>query len=176
MRPHLHHIVVCKRASRQRGQSMTEFALMLPILLLLLFAIFDFGRMLFMYNQLSAAAREGARYGSLVGVAANQNHTPQYIDCAGIRQAVRDKLGLPVNLPNSAIKIGYDKGQGPIVFTCDSGPSRNAIERGDRVVVTVESSHRFVTPFLGALDPIPFSFTASRTILKSGTQVGSGQN
>jgi Flp pilus assembly protein TadG len=45
----------------QRGQSLTEFALLLPILLLLLFALFDFGRAVYAYNTVSNAAREGAR-------------------------------------------------------------------------------------------------------------------
>lgn len=46
---------------RSRGQAMVELALVLPILLLILMGVFDFGRAVFAYNSLSNAAREGAR-------------------------------------------------------------------------------------------------------------------
>lgn len=45
----------------RRGQSMVEFALVFPIAMLLLLAVFDVGRAVFMYNGLTNAAREGAR-------------------------------------------------------------------------------------------------------------------
>lgn len=44
-----------------RGQSLVEFALIFPILILLLVAIFDLGRAVFAYNSITNAAREGAR-------------------------------------------------------------------------------------------------------------------
>jgi hypothetical protein len=45
----------------QRSQSMTEFALVAPILLLMLFGILDFGRLIYIYGTLVEAANEGAR-------------------------------------------------------------------------------------------------------------------
>jgi Flp pilus assembly protein TadG len=44
-----------------RGQALVEFALVFPIALLVLFGIFDVGRLVFMYTGLTNAAREGAR-------------------------------------------------------------------------------------------------------------------
>ena len=44
-----------------RGQSMLELALVLPVLLLLLFGIFEFGRLFHDYMVITSAAREGAR-------------------------------------------------------------------------------------------------------------------
>lgn len=43
------------------GQSLVEFALVLPLLLLLLLGIINLGYMIFMYAQINHAAREGAR-------------------------------------------------------------------------------------------------------------------
>jgi len=43
------------------GQSVIEFALILPILLLVVFGIVEFGRAFMLTNVLHAAAREGAR-------------------------------------------------------------------------------------------------------------------
>jgi Flp pilus assembly protein TadG len=45
----------------QRSQALIEFALISPVLLLLLFGIVDIGRAVFFYDTLSHAAREGAR-------------------------------------------------------------------------------------------------------------------
>jgi Flp pilus assembly protein TadG len=47
----------------ERGQAVTEFAVILPVLLLVLFAIFQFGVIFNNYIQVSSAAREGARKG-----------------------------------------------------------------------------------------------------------------
>ncbi len=51
------------RRLREAGQSAVEFALVLPILLLLLIGVFDFGRAFYYYNAVANAAREGARAG-----------------------------------------------------------------------------------------------------------------
>jgi Flp pilus assembly protein TadG len=48
----------------QRGVAMIEFAIALPLLLLLLLGIGEFGRMLFQYNSLLQASRDAARYAS----------------------------------------------------------------------------------------------------------------
>jgi Flp pilus assembly protein TadG len=45
----------------ERGQSLVEFALVLPLLLMVLFAIMDFGRIFQGYVTLANASREGAR-------------------------------------------------------------------------------------------------------------------
>ena len=48
-------------AERDRGQALVEFALALPILILLLVGIFDLGRAVYAFNTINNAAREGAR-------------------------------------------------------------------------------------------------------------------
>lgn len=48
--------------SRQRGLAMVEFAIGLPVLLLLLMAMGELGRMLSQYNVLIQAGRDAARY------------------------------------------------------------------------------------------------------------------
>ena len=44
-----------------RGQSLAEFALVFPIFILIVVAIFDLGRAVFVYNGLTNAAREAVR-------------------------------------------------------------------------------------------------------------------
>ena len=50
---------------RERGQSLVEAAVILPILLLLVAAVVDFGRAFDAYIVLTNAVREGARFGTL---------------------------------------------------------------------------------------------------------------
>jgi Flp pilus assembly protein TadG len=49
------------RGHRERGAAAVEFALVLPILLLLVFGIAEFGRAYYIQTTLSGAAREGVR-------------------------------------------------------------------------------------------------------------------
>jgi Flp pilus assembly protein TadG len=48
-----------------RGAAAVEFALILPLVLLLVFGIIDFGRVLNLQITLTSAAREGARWAAL---------------------------------------------------------------------------------------------------------------
>ena len=45
------------------GQELVEFALTLPILAMLVFGIFDLGRVVYYFSVMNNSAREGARYG-----------------------------------------------------------------------------------------------------------------
>jgi Flp pilus assembly protein TadG len=53
------------RRSRSRGQTLVEFALLLPALVLILALAADFGRAFTAYIAISGAAREGAAFGML---------------------------------------------------------------------------------------------------------------
>jgi len=67
---------------RSRGQALVEFALVLPVLLLMLFGIIDFGRAIYAYNTLANASRAGVRVaivnqnGPGVGCASGTAGTP----------------------------------------------------------------------------------------------------
>lgn len=51
-----------RRATSRRGATVVEAALVLPIVLLFLFGIMEYGRYLFMLQMFTNAAREGCRY------------------------------------------------------------------------------------------------------------------
>jgi Flp pilus assembly protein TadG len=71
-----------KRRRRQSdaGQGLVEFALIFPVLILLLVAIFDVGRLVFAYNDITNAAREGTRTGIV-------DQTPGKAQNSAIQQA-----------------------------------------------------------------------------------------
>ena len=62
--PDLHPL----RRRSLRAQDLIEFALIFPVLMLLLFGIIDFGRIFHVLIAISNAAREGARYGVIYGI------------------------------------------------------------------------------------------------------------
>lgn len=76
----------------ERSQALIEFALVSPVLLLLLFGVIDIGRAIFYYDTVNHAAREGAR----VAVRAS-NQLPTNGD---VLNAVNSQmLGTPVTAP-----------------------------------------------------------------------------
>jgi Flp pilus assembly protein TadG len=66
----------------EKGQSMTEFALVLPLLALLLFGVIQFGIVFNNYIQLTDAVRAGARKGAV----GRHQQNPEGV----VTQAVRD--------------------------------------------------------------------------------------
>jgi Flp pilus assembly protein TadG len=68
-----------------RAQGMVEFALALPVFLLLMFGVIEFGRFLMTFNAVFTAAREAARYGAAVGL--NNDGKRFDHDCPGMKAA-----------------------------------------------------------------------------------------
>lgn len=54
-----------KTRRRPRGQSVAEFALILPVIVLIVMILFDFGHVVYTQYTLDGAAREASRVGSL---------------------------------------------------------------------------------------------------------------
>jgi len=55
----------CRAAGPDSGQSLVEFALVLPLLLLLVFGIVDFARVYHYWNDQTSIANTGARYAAV---------------------------------------------------------------------------------------------------------------
>lgn len=51
-----------RQRPHDRGQDLVEYAIVFPVLMLLVLGIFEFGRILYSYNAIANAAREGARF------------------------------------------------------------------------------------------------------------------
>lgn len=68
----------------ERGQSLVEFALVIPIIMLLMVGLFDLGRIVFINNSLSDGAKHGARHAS------TNPRSAEY--CDAIDEAVRTAI------------------------------------------------------------------------------------
>ena len=151
---------------------MTEFALILPILLLLVFGVIEFARLMFVYSAVATASREASRYGAAVGV--GPNGVPFYIDCGGIRGAAQ-RSGRFAGIGDSDIAIQYDTGPGTYELAgCDPNPiDYTVVALGDRLIVTVTAVYTPIIPVpMVNVPSFPISSTAVRTIIK-GVHLGS---
>jgi len=70
---------------RSRGQALVEFAFVVPIFLLLMFAIIDFGRYVYYVQVINNAAREGTRYAIVHGSKGIPATGPGSSDASGER-------------------------------------------------------------------------------------------
>ena len=58
-------MVYNERNKKQRGATLVEFSIAATVLITVMFAVLEFGRVLWVHNALSDAARRGARYAVL---------------------------------------------------------------------------------------------------------------
>ncbi|OGO58218.1 MAG: hypothetical protein A2V85_14755 [Chloroflexi bacterium RBG_16_72_14] len=120
-------------ATRSRGQALVEFALVIPIFLLVLVALFDVGRAVFAWNTLTNAAREGARMAIV-----NQ-------DVASIKERARGQTAI-VELDDPTVAVGFyqvaDDGTPDLSDTC------SPVAVGCLAVVTFEATYRPITPLI----------------------------
>jgi len=68
---------------RSEGQSLAELALTLPILLIILLGVVDFGRVFYDYVTITNASREGARYGSMYPLSTDEIKSRVQQEAAG---------------------------------------------------------------------------------------------
>ena len=130
---------------RRRGQALVEFALVIPIFLLILVGLFDLGSAVFSYNSVTNAAREGARLGIV-----NQ-------DTALIKQRATAQVAVAEVADPSVTTAFY---RDPALTTTCSSIAVNCM-----VSVTFQTTYRPITPIISSfLFPSGVTFTA-RTVL-----------
>ena len=140
-----------RRAARQhteRGQALVEFSLSIVIFLVLMMAIVDLGRGIYMFNGVSQAAREVARVASVYpGTSLNAITSTQ------INTAVSTQKGLIPNLGTPTITCVDIEGS--------TGYSDGKCPTGAQVTVAVVAPYRPVTPLMGLLGTWNMQSTSS---------------
>jgi Flp pilus assembly protein TadG len=111
----------------ERGQSMVEFALLFPLLLLLLCGIVDIGRFCYAYLKLEQAAQETVRLGGL-------GRTDTEI----------------ISFANQYVTL---QGTSPLTVTVT--PPDSSRRSGQYIHVTLTLPQRWMTPIIGGLLPQP---------------------
>lgn len=111
-----------KSIGNTKGQAMVEFALILPVILLLVLGVVEFGRFYNAWLMVTHASREGARTASLGGT------------------------GTEIESAVTAVMASYDASRLTVTVNPSSGRTR-----GDRVTVTVTYAIDPLTPMIGAI-------------------------
>ena len=135
------------------AQSLVEFALVLPIFLLLVTGLFDVGRAVWQENSLAYAAREGTRYAIVHGSAGNPIVGP----CTSCLNPAANNLGNVVSAVTSNAVGVYN-----IDVTIDYPDGDN--QRNHRVTVDATA------PFI----PLPSQYllgNAFQLTLRGGSQL-----
>jgi Flp pilus assembly protein TadG len=120
-----------RRWSDESGQALVEFALVLPLLLLLLFGMLDFGKAFNYWIDETHLANEGARWAVVnknPGGGTLQQYIQQQSDSAELRNGGTSWIASP-----SQVCISFPKGSSNV---------------GDPVQVTVSVDYNWM-PFLG---------------------------
>jgi hypothetical protein len=145
------------------GQSLVEFAFMLPIVLLIVTGIFDVGRAVWQENTLAYAAREGTRYAIVHGSGHPDESLRQHPGWGGFPA---NTAGIETAVRNASVGIG---GVITIVSKWPTGETSPGLGDGcnDRnCAVSVTASAAFI--------PLPSQYMlggAFQITLKGGSQL-----
>lgn len=113
-------LIRSRRKNGEKGQALVEFTLLVPIFLLLLFAIIDFGMGFYSWITVTNGAREGARLGAVLAT----------------QQQIEDRVYQTVSLPNEATQM-------TVTVTNAQG------QPGESVIVQVDYDYNLITPLAG---------------------------
>ena len=157
-----------QNSEEQRGQSLVEFALLMPLMLLIITGLFDVARAVWEENTLAYAAREGTRFAIVHGSAGQgplpdgwaegradptdvNDHVIGYVKTV-VKQAA-------IGVPNVTVTVTY-----PDVYAGVSGTPVHCADRNCRVIVDASA------PFV----PLPSQYLlggAFQITLKGGSQL-----
>jgi Flp pilus assembly protein TadG len=155
-RPHERPRLAARRRAGS-GQSLVEFALVFPIIVLLVMGFMEIGRAVFAYNTIANAARQGARVAAV-------NQLADVTECDESRP-IEDPYephwslrgcailaGKTIGLNTTNVSVAYEA---PPDTTLDCDPT---LHIGCIAAVTVSYHFTLTTPFVSALIG-PFTMT-----------------
>lgn len=136
-----------RRRTARRGQSLVEFALILPVFLLILFGLFDMGRAVYAWSTINNASREASRQLIIDQTYVLSGGLPVYIHA----QAEAIKQSVALNVLPSQVYIDFrDPDTLDTEDTCEI-PDPTAIRLGCVAVVEVQYTFTPATPVIGQL-------------------------
>lgn len=122
----------CSSWGDERGSNLVEFAIVLPLFLVVVFGIIEFGATYKDSSVVGAAAREAARLGAV---------NP---DVAVVQAKARDVAS---GLPGASMLF-------TVTVTCERGGAACVVplyQSGDTILVSAEYQHNAITPLLSLI-------------------------
>jgi Flp pilus assembly protein TadG len=142
---------ISSRRRRSRGQSLVEFAIVLPIITLVVLGLFDLGRAVFTYNTLSQAARQANR-------TAIVDQNTDRVKAMAI--AAAPTIGLKSSNVTVCFKTEDSAQSNCASPTTDNCPSATRVI-GCLAIVTASMTYTPMTPVIGIFWPsIPLTSTS----------------
>jgi PKD repeat protein/Flp pilus assembly protein TadG len=129
--------------ARSAGQALVEFALVIPVMLLLLVIAVDFGRLFFSYIEITNAAREGAAVGSHAPSNLIQIQATAGQETSSQRQGGENALTITTSCKDSF---------GVALANCTLAQG-GAAGGGNTITVKVDEKFTFLTPLISAFFP-----------------------
>ncbi len=125
-------------SDRTRGQALVEFAVVVPVFVLLMLGIFDLGRAVYAFHTLNNAARDGARHAIV-------DQFESHIKDVAAGRAVG------VGASTDDVYVDFRSPATPdLANSCDSAVGQQAVV-GCIAVVRVSHDYAAATPLIGNL-------------------------
>ena len=146
---HLMATLNTNRRHGERGQAIVELALTLPLLLLVILGVFDFGLMFQRFEIVTNAAREGARVGVLPDFSGDLHkaeiHAENYMHAGGIPATAVNTANCTMAVSAGTLCISAVAGSTTIP---GSGGSPSKTVATIVVTVSYDHEHVFVGPIM----------------------------
>ncbi|MGB8645823.1 MAG: TadE/TadG family type IV pilus assembly protein [Anaerolineae bacterium] len=140
-----------QKRNTERGQSLTELALLLPFLLMLILGTLDLSRAYEVYVDVTNAAREGARY-------AAGNATDSTIQTDVTTRVNQELTGAGIGSVTVAALVCTSYSTNSVI-ACSSAAS------GDYITVSVSTQFQFVTFSVIGLSTTTISNSATMAVV-----------
>jgi hypothetical protein len=142
-----------KRAwgNEERGIALVEFALIAPVLILLVFGVVDIGRAYRLENQLKNAARAGATVAQVSPLQFEHGANAGQDPCAdphNVLYQAQNELG---SSSGYSVALQMLDGSGAVTGTITGCDNTAPIPPGTRLRVDVSSTFEVLTPVIGAI-------------------------
>jgi Flp pilus assembly protein TadG len=129
------------KSRRSRGQALVEFALIVPVMFLLLLIAIDFGRLFFSYIQINNAAREAASFASRAPT-----------NSAGITNVALQETNAQSQVGESAFVVTTScKNSAGVTLASCALATGGAAGAGNTITVNVNERFTFLTPLIGGM-------------------------
>jgi Flp pilus assembly protein TadG len=126
----------------REGSAAVEFAIAVPIMLLLLFGVFDFGRMMWLTSSVKHAATEGVRYAMVRGAESTAPATSDQISTYVKSRAAG------VNADDLAVAVSWSPDNNP----------------GSLITVQVDYQYEFLLSRMLPFGPVDLSGASTKTV------------
>lgn len=136
------------RRPNQRGVTIVEFALVLPLLVIMMFMIVDFGIYFFAQHTIQFATREGARLALVGRTITDAGGQPLSREASVVKQ-IQDCAKIVI--PASKLQISLYPIDPDLSDPTGWQTTQDAGLPGSYMRVRARYDYKFITPFLGAM-------------------------